>query len=206
DNVQFQYNPRFPGQYYDKETNLSYNYFRDYDPNRGRYVESDPIGLKGGINTYAYADGDPVSLRDQFGLDNPRMGPYGPYWSAPEARYNSRSSPVQPATEAQVGCMYLCLANSGGGPPPPLIITGGSEGGHAPNGRHPSGNAVDFGAGANPKIAEASGRKADVLFCACTCGFTNGGWEPDWRPTAPHYHFQNGNGARVPSIPCSCRP
>lgn len=48
----FIYNPRFPGQLYDRETNLHYNYFRDYDPQLGRYVESDPIGLAGGVNTY----------------------------------------------------------------------------------------------------------------------------------------------------------
>jgi RHS repeat-associated protein len=45
-----------------------YNYFRDYDPGVGRYVESDPIGLDGGINPYLYVDADPVSLMDELGL------------------------------------------------------------------------------------------------------------------------------------------
>ena len=45
-----------------------YNYFRDYDPAIGRYVESDPIGLLAGINTYGYVGANAVSRRDQFGL------------------------------------------------------------------------------------------------------------------------------------------
>lgn len=66
---EFMYNPRFPGQVYDKETNNHYNMFRDYDPQTGRYVQSDPIGLGGGINTYAYANGAPTKYIDPFGLD-----------------------------------------------------------------------------------------------------------------------------------------
>jgi RHS repeat-associated protein len=51
DGQRFEFNLRFPGQFHDRETGLNYNYFRDYDPQTGRYVQSDPIGLAGGMNT-----------------------------------------------------------------------------------------------------------------------------------------------------------
>ena len=64
----FEFNLRLPGQYYDKETGLNYNVNRDYNPNWGRYVQSDPIGLLGGINTYGYVGGSPLGSSDDLGL------------------------------------------------------------------------------------------------------------------------------------------
>ena len=61
-------NLRFPGQYYDSETGFNYNYYRYYEPSTGRYITSDPIGLVGGLNTYAYVEMNPLNLFDPLGL------------------------------------------------------------------------------------------------------------------------------------------
>lgn len=59
---------RFAGQYYDRESGLHHNYFRDYDSGLGRYLQSDPIGLGGGINIHLYAENRPITVIDPFGL------------------------------------------------------------------------------------------------------------------------------------------
>ena len=70
------FNLRYPGQYFDKETNLHYNYFRTYAPDMGRYTQGDPIGLQGGWNRFGYVDSDPLGYFDSDGLvkgiQNPR--------------------------------------------------------------------------------------------------------------------------------------
>ncbi len=68
DGQRFTLDLRFPGQYFDGETGLHYNYFRYYDPSTGRYITSDPIGLGGGLNTYIYAENNPVIFSDPLGL------------------------------------------------------------------------------------------------------------------------------------------
>ncbi|EOG4088798.1 RHS repeat-associated core domain-containing protein [Acinetobacter baumannii] len=62
------FNLRFLGQYYDVGTNQFYNHNRFYNPELGRYMEPDPIGLEGGLNPYAYAGSNPVMNVDSSGL------------------------------------------------------------------------------------------------------------------------------------------
>jgi len=68
DGTAFVFDMRFPGQRYDSATGLNYNYFRDYDPGTGRYAQSDPIGLDGGMSTYGYANGSPLVYSDTEGM------------------------------------------------------------------------------------------------------------------------------------------
>ena len=76
-------NLRFPGQYYDEETGLHYNYYRYYDPKLGRYVTSDPIGLFAGTNTYTYVVNNPINFIDPIGLDSVSIGFGGSFHYGP---------------------------------------------------------------------------------------------------------------------------
>ncbi|THT95972.1 RHS repeat protein [Lampropedia puyangensis] len=85
-------NIRFPGQYFDQETNTHYNFHRDYNPAMGRYIESDPIGLDGGLNIYSYSDANGIMIIDPSGLKSVvRCRPVGspggePSWKVRMAR------------------------------------------------------------------------------------------------------------------------
>ncbi len=65
---------RFPGQQYDAETRINYNYFRDYEPKSGRYIESDSIGLGDNLSTYGYVNGRVLVATDPFGLFTVELG------------------------------------------------------------------------------------------------------------------------------------
>jgi RHS repeat-associated protein len=88
DRLSYMLNLRFPGQYLDDESGLAYNYFRDYDPKTGRYIESDPVGLDGGPSTFGYVGGNPFNGIDPAGLSKitgtwislPRFNIYDKGW------------------------------------------------------------------------------------------------------------------------------
>ena len=77
------FNLGFPGQYFDEESGLYYNGARDYSPGLGRYIESDPVGIAAGINSYIYAGANPISVIDPSGLEG--VGPWTYPAGSPDA-------------------------------------------------------------------------------------------------------------------------
>jgi len=74
DGTDYSLNIRFPGQYFDVESGLHYNYFRTYDPQIGRYIESDPSGIGDGLNLFAYVGSNPIIFFDLDGKERRRIG------------------------------------------------------------------------------------------------------------------------------------
>ncbi|WP_345786052.1 RHS repeat-associated core domain-containing protein [Dyella sp.] len=101
-------NLRFPGQYFDSETGRVYNVNRYYDPYVGRFVQSDPTGLHGGLNTYAYVANRPLNSLDYLGLACNARG----CWNTDEETAYANSGDYRDyyATACSNGDPYACRA------------------------------------------------------------------------------------------------
>jgi RHS repeat-associated protein len=132
----FVYNLRYPGQSYDSETGLFYNYARDYDPQVGRYVESDPIGLNAGVNTYAYALNWPLKFVDPTGLQgvvgpNPGGPSSSPILPSTGGPGNMGPRPAYPDTTNSVKCAAECTSTASKGAKRCMSSCGFAPGGAA---------------------------------------------------------------------------
>ncbi|MBB5356833.1 RHS repeat-associated protein [Rhodanobacter sp. ANJX3] len=157
-------NLRYPGQYFDAETGLIHNDHRDYCAACGRYIESDPIGLDGGISTFTYGLNSPLRNVDPLGLESPRaasgcgtiswaacgaLPPVIPTCTVPCGCNNSDAGKV-------LGAMGMIMA--GGGPEDPLgDIAAWEEGGAA------LGDLTADEVGQIQGVVDQAGRPLDVV-------------------------------------------
>jgi len=171
-----------PGQYYQSETGLNYNYNRDYDPLTGSYVESDPIGLNGGsYSTYTYVSGDPVALVDPLGQYDVKGGVPAP----------------SPALDTLLTCIEGCYGHS-------FTVTSTTDS-HIATSPHGQGLAADIRYPADPsKFLCCAGK--------CGAGFgLDEKLHPSAHATAAHIHIQipsgtHGGRGDLPSSYTACSP
>jgi RHS repeat-associated protein len=185
----FSCNLRFPGQYFDKETNLHYNYFRDYDPAMGRYIQADPLGVTttGGpmpttlSHLYAYSLNDPLRFFDPEGL---------------EVQTCCGMTSALPNASVMIGleCMSKCLGAT-------IYISSGK--------RSPGQNKQTPGAAANSYHLEGIAAdvhippsKAKIRRAASECGFFV--YAKDY-PTWVHVDLRGGRQPKTEADNCVCQ-
>lgn len=115
---------RYQGQRFDSATGLNYNYYRDYDAGSGRYVQSDPIGLAGGISTYGYVGGKPLGLVDRLGLATYLITTYD---VTAGIRYGSHSATYIDGEHGEAPFLYDPSGNFGGDTRPSGGVFEGDE-------------------------------------------------------------------------------
>jgi RHS repeat-associated protein len=167
---------KYVGQFgvMDEENGLFYMRARYYDPEVGRFISKDPIGLLGGLNMYAYVQNNPINYIDPWGL----------------IRYNApppRTVPPEGATLNALQCLEQCLQTATNNPTLDLLVTGGAEQtGHTAGSRHYSGEACDV---AGPRFNPINAN--NVSSCAARCGFGTVQFEtfPN-NPNREHWHLE----------------
>jgi RHS repeat-associated protein len=160
-------NLRFPGQYFDADSGLSYNIGRDYEAATGRYIQSDPLGLDGGLTTYAYVDSTPLRDIDPLGLSHFGPGAHGP---------------LDPSSQNLMQCMDACTHRD-------LCITSGNDGTHSgPNDPHLAGQAMDIGKNSNPGLSRGDMQQC---FTQCTSQNPSGYYGQE---EGNHFHLQTRPG------------
>jgi RHS repeat-associated protein len=160
------YNLRFPGQIYDRQAGIHQNMMRDYDPAIGRYVESDPIGMDSGVNTYAYVNTNPLAFSDPYGLWKVK----GPQVPDPGT--------VNPLLYVFLNCVQKCYGFS-------LTVTATTND-HS-SGPHAFGRAVDFTIPDGPLGANGA------VCCSVNCGarYVQDEYHyPSPNATGPYIHAQ----------------
>jgi RHS repeat-associated protein len=176
---------------------FNYNYFRDYDPSTGRYVQSDPIGLGGGISTYGYVGGSPFSKTDRFGLSEATraIGGVGlvdalrANTAADEAEQAARDAELigqsSGPSDAYRHCVWSCLMTQRIGRGQAQFVGDNHEIEGRSNGQLPSDEAMDR---ANNQVGRGCGLLRDVLTCPqrCMVRLRRGGlFGPGGRPMPP---------------------